>query len=123
MKKILLPLLVMAATSAFSSQANANSTATELLANVKGIYCDYRGSQTYYNLESRKFTSSGRTRDEVTPILDAKADDAKNIIIIKLEKYGRISDDTFLIKGKPFNSGIDIRVILETTNATCVGYL
>lgn len=127
MKKIILPLLVLVAASAFSSNGNAseNLSATDLLTQIRRIHCDFRGSQVSYNLRSKKYIFSGRTTDDVYPILDARADDEKNTIIITKEQSGRVSEDVFKIKGKPFKVGFDdvTRVSVELRNADCMGYL
>lgn len=129
MKKIILPLLVLVAASAFSSKGNANEnpTANELLGQLKGIFCDYRGSQAYYNLVSKKYTFSGRTSDDVYPIFEAKADDGKKTITITVLYPGRTSESVFTIKGKPYKTGLpgddSTKVSIGSGNTDCMGYL
>lgn len=121
MKKIILPLLLLTATT-FAFEANAKGIASQ----IKRIHCDFRGSEAVYNITKKTVTRAGRTETTVNPMTDLQINDENDTIIVTTKLFTYVFKDEFRVAGRPYKlapGDEKTYVLLKLTTDECTGEL
>lgn len=121
MKIKMLPLLLVAAANIFAMNANADTKS--IVSQMSTIYCDYRYSETIYNLQNKSIKYIGRNSSDVTPMLRLQLDEQNETVTIYSISFGNVVTKTFKVNGNPYKAGFTDTYIVSLGSDECHGTL
>lgn len=119
MKIKMLPLFLVAAANTFAFNAKADTKS--IVSQISSIYCDYRYSETIYNLQNKSIKFIGRNSSDVTPMMRLQLDEQNETVTIYSVSFGSVITKTFKVRGNPYKAGFTDTYIVGLDSDECHG--